>query len=102
MRRVAIFLAGLILGLFAGYMLHGYLAGPLGSNFAERRILTADLDLKNKYFFAPQSPAPVTGTLLKGSEVLVEWHYSSAAYIAVRTVVGYDDLAAVSREVPRR
>lgn len=93
--------AGVIIGIIAGYWLHGEMAAPLGSNVAEHRVLTSDLRLEEMYFFAPSRP-PVLGTIKTGSEVDVAWHKSSAAYIRIETVVPYEQLARISAPVPRR
>lgn len=66
----------------------------------ERYLLTKDLDLQSTFFFTPQSSAPVKGVIKAGSEFEVDWRYSDADYVVLRTVVDRKELMSMSKPAP--
>ncbi len=96
-KSAIIFVAGLMLGVVAGYALHRVLPPPFGSAPVETRQLTNDMDLNAVYFFSARPP--ISGVIRKGSRIEVEWRKSQARYIALRTVVSQDTLARLSKPV---
>jgi hypothetical protein len=89
--------------MFAAGLLVGTTLGLALSHFARGKpstyVLKQDFDLSKAFFFEGR-PAPVQGTIAAGSKFDVELRYSSADYIAFRTVIDRDTLMRMS--VPAR
>jgi len=64
-------------------------------------VLKQDLDLSKVFFFDDKRP-PVKGVIAAGSRFDVEFRYSSADYIAFRTVVDRETLMKMSSPVIER
>jgi len=89
-----VFGVGVLIGVGLGVLLSRF-----GQFKPKPYVLKQNLDLDKTFFFEGQA-APVKGIIAAGSRFDVELRYSSADYIAFRTVVDRETLMKMSAPVP--
>ena len=99
MKRTAV---AFVVGLVVGVVVAVGMMSMFGAGRGELRLLDNDMDLEKSYFFRPDLPPPVRGTILSGSKVQVRMLKGGAAYVSLETVLDRQTLMDQSRAMEER
>ena len=95
------FLLGTIVGFVIPSVLNWFACWFLPER-SSMRVLTADLELEDTYFFKTDDPsreAPIRGVILEGSVFKVEFKKADVNYVTFFTVISDDVLLPISEPI---